>query len=201
MTNMGSSLILTNIVGFYPWCRKTWETLRRWIDGYHFNNTYAAVERIQQNILTKFALLNHKLRPQRPYLNKLETILYFKRLGSRTFHDLLNHYLRFFSKYNEYCKTEAYAIWVNFLSDDHLIIFLNIKCQWYFIMEKKLIPQLWGCHDLYGRRGIRAQNNSDSLCGVFNSDRNQIKSRSLHKRKPPTFETRFYWNCGYHKGT
>ena len=37
----------------------------------------------------------------------------------------------------------------------------------------------------YDRRGIRAQENSDSWCGVLNSDRNQIKSRSLHKRKQP----------------
>ena len=36
--------------------------------------------------------------------------------------------------------------------------------------------------------GNCAQKNSDSLCGVFNSDRNQIKSRSLHKRKPPPFK-------------
>ena len=53
----------------------------------------------------------------------------------------------------------------------------------------------------YGRRGIRAQKNSKSFCGIFNSDRNQIKSRSLYKREPPSLETRFYWNCEYHNGT
>ena len=52
----------------------------------------------------------------------------------------------------------------------------------------------------YGRRGIGAQKNSDSWCSIFNSDRNQIKSKSLHKRMSPPFETRFYWNCEYHKG-
>ena len=35
------------------------------------------------------------------------TIVHFKRLGSRSFHNLFNHYLCLFSKHNEYCKTEA----------------------------------------------------------------------------------------------
>ena len=34
-------------------------------------------------------------------------IVHFKRLGSRSVHDLFNHYLCFFSKHNEYIKTEA----------------------------------------------------------------------------------------------
>ena len=34
-----------------------------------------------------------------------------KRLGNRGFHDLFIHC--FFSKHNEYCKTEAKDIWVN----------------------------------------------------------------------------------------
>ena len=51
-----------------------------------------------------------------------------------------------------------------------------------------------------GRREIRAQKNSDSWCGVFSSDKNQSKKRSLHERKSPLFETRFYWNGEYHIG-
>ena len=35
-------------------------------------------------------------------------------MGSLGFHDLFNHYLCFFSKHNEYCKTEAHDISVNF---------------------------------------------------------------------------------------
>ena len=35
------------------------------------------------------------------------TIVHCKRLGSRSFHNLFNHYLCLFSKHNEYCKTEA----------------------------------------------------------------------------------------------
>ena len=35
---------------------------------------------------------------------------------------------------------------------------------------------------------VRAQKNSDSLCGVFNPDRSQFKSRPLHKMKPPLSE-------------
>ena len=42
------------------------------------------------------------------------SLVHFKRLDSRGFHDLFNHYLCFFSKHNEYCKTKAYNIWVNF---------------------------------------------------------------------------------------
>ena len=44
----------------------------------------------------------------------------------------------------------------------------------------------------YGRREMYAPKNSDSLSDVFNSDLNQINSRSLHLRKPTPFETRFY---------
>ena len=58
--------------------------------------------------------------------------MHFKRLGSRGFHDLFNRYLLFFSKHNEYRKTDAEDIWVNFirfLSDVPLMIFINMKCQ------------------------------------------------------------------------
>ena len=34
-------------------------------------------------------------------------IVHFKRLCSGVFHDLFSHYRCFFSKQNEYCKTEA----------------------------------------------------------------------------------------------
>ena len=34
-------------------------------------------------------------------------MVHFKHLVSLGFHDLLNPNLRFFSKHNEYCKTEA----------------------------------------------------------------------------------------------
>ena len=43
--------------------------------------------------------LHHK------YYNNVK--VHYKRLGSRGFHDLSNHYLCYFSKHNEYCKTEA----------------------------------------------------------------------------------------------
>ena len=39
--------------------------------------------------------------------NRLYTIVDFKRLGSRGFHDLFNHYICLFSKHIENCKTEA----------------------------------------------------------------------------------------------
>ena len=71
-------------------------------------------------------------------------IVHFKRLGSRGFHDYLI-IICFFSKHIEYCKTEAVDIWVNFsrfLTDVLLMIFINIKCQWDFIMEKKRIATL-----------------------------------------------------------
>ena len=42
------------------------------------------------------------------------TTVHFKRLDSRGFHDLFNHYLSFFTKHYEYCKTEAKDIWVIF---------------------------------------------------------------------------------------
>ena len=34
-------------------------------------------------------------------------IMFFKRLGSRGFHNLFNKYLFFFSKHYKYCKTGA----------------------------------------------------------------------------------------------
>ena len=70
-------------------------------------------------------------------VDNYDIIVHFKRLGSRVFHDLFNHYLCFFSKHNEYCKTED--IWVNFsrfLNDVLLMIVINIKCQWIFIIGK-----------------------------------------------------------------
>ena len=36
-----------------------------------------------------------------------KTIVHFKRLGRWVVHDLLYHYLFFFSKHKTYCKTEA----------------------------------------------------------------------------------------------
>ena len=39
--------------------------------------------------------------------------------------------------------------------------------------------------------GIRAQKNSDMLCGVFNTDRSQFKSMSLHKREPSPLKHSF----------
>ena len=69
--------------------------------------------------------------------------MHFKRLGSRVFHDLVNHYLCFFSKHNEYCKTEAFISmdFSRFSSNVFLMIFMNIKYQW-DIIEKKNVGQL-----------------------------------------------------------
>ena len=92
-------------------------------------------------------------------------------------------------------------IFPDFLSYVLLMIFINIKCQWDFIMGKETCSStLRLSWPTYSRQGIRVQKNSYRLCGIFNSDRNQIKLRWLHKRKPPLFWTRFYWNCEY-KGT
>ena len=63
-------------------------------------------------VLCKFILL----------LKYCSTIVHFKRLGSRGFHDLFNYYLCFFSKHNEYCKTEAY--------------FLNVVDQYSVLLDK-----------------------------------------------------------------
>ena len=76
---------------------------------------------------------------------KIKTIVHFKCLGSQGFPNLFNHYLCFFSKHNEYCKLEAKDICVNFpdiLSYVLLMIFINIKCQWDFIMGKRHVAQL-----------------------------------------------------------
>ena len=54
---------------------------------------------------------------------------------------------------------------------------------WNLWWEKNCSSTLRLSWPTYGRRGIHAQKNSDCWCGVFNSDRNQIKSKSLHKRK------------------
>ena len=72
------------------------------------------------------------------------------------------------------------------------------------LYNRKPVVQLCGCHDLYyDRQGIRSQTNSDSLRGVFNSDRSPFKSRLIlnFKRKPPPPKTHIYLNCIYHKDT
>ena len=75
------------------------------------------------------------------------------------------------------------------------MVFINIKCQLVFINNgEKRSSTLRLSWATYGRRGTRAQKNSDNLYRVFNSDRNQIKSRSLHLWKPTPFETRFIDN-------
>ena len=63
----------------------------------------------------------------------------FQTFRQSGFHDLFNHYPCFFPKHNEYCKTEALDIWVNFsrfLSNALLVIFINIKCKYDFTMAK-----------------------------------------------------------------
>ena len=82
-------------------------------------------------------------------------------------------------------------IFLGFLSDALLMIFINIKCQRDFIMWKVRISTLilpWHTKD---REGIRVQKYREKLCGVFNSNRSQFKSRLLHERKSPHFKTRF----------
>ena len=81
------------------------------------------------------------------------------------------------------------------------MIFVNIQCQWDLMIGKNRSSTLRLSRPTYHRQRIRGQKNSDSLCGVFNLERIQIISRSLHKRTPPPFGTRYYWNCEYHKGT
>ena len=99
-------------------------------------------------------------------------------------------------------KYKAFVrIFPDCLSDVLLKIFLIIKSQWDFMMGKTRNSTLRLSWPTYGRRGTRAQKNSDSWCGVFKSDRNQNNSRSLYKTTPPTFEKRFCWNCKYQKGT
>ena len=49
-------------------------------------------------------------------------------------------------------------------------------------MGKKAVAKLCGCHDLQTADG-ESQTNSESLC--------QIKSRSLHKRKPTLLKHAF----------
>ena len=66
-----------------------------------------------------------------------DNIVHFKRLGSRGFQDLVNHYLCFFSN-----------ISLKFLKQIFLMIFMNIKCQRDSIMGKPL-AHLWGRHDLH----------------------------------------------------
>ena len=43
------------------------------------------------------------------------TIVHFKRLGSRVFHDSFNQCVFFFSKQSTYCKTNAILTWENFI--------------------------------------------------------------------------------------
>ena len=66
-------------------------------------------------------------------------LVHFKRLGSRGFHDLLIIiYVSFQNIMNtakQYCKT-FWWIFPYFWSDVVLMIYINIKCQWDFIMGK-----------------------------------------------------------------
>ena len=72
-----------------------------------------------------------------------------------------------------------------FLSYDLLMIFINIKCQWYFIMGKNRSSIFQVSMTYIRLTGNSCSKNSGSLCGVFNSDMSQFKARSFNKMKPP----------------
>ena len=61
-------------------------------------------------------------------------------------------------------KQKHMSYWLNFsrfLSDVLLMIFMNMKCQWDFIMGKNPVAQILGCHDLHTADGD-SEVNSDS---------------------------------------
>ena len=68
---------------------------------------------------------------------------------------LFNYYLCFFSNHNEYCKTEAYNIWVYFFRffkrcslDDIYHYKMSVG-----LYKNKLVAELWGYHDLHTTDG------------------------------------------------
>ena len=59
-------------------------------------------------------------------------------------------------------KHKTFGIFPEFLSDVLLMIFINIKCQWDLVMGKTRSSTVRLPRATYGRRGIRAEKNSDS---------------------------------------
>ena len=55
---------------------------------------------------------------------------------------------------------------------------------------KKAVVHLWGCHDQHTADG-EVMLKRTATAYVVCSDRSQLKSRSLHKMKPPSFEHTF----------
>ena len=64
-----------------------------------------------QNDTEDYVFFIKKIQPNPksslPWICVTNTIVYFKRLGSRVSHDSFNQYLLFFSKQCIYCKTNA----------------------------------------------------------------------------------------------
>ena len=65
-------------------------------------------------------------------------LVFIKRLGSRGFHDLFNQYTFYCSKhYKNYKSVRLWVILQDFLSDVLLMIIMNVKHQWDFILREK----------------------------------------------------------------
>ena len=77
----------------------------------------------------------------------IDIIVFFKRLGSRGFHDLS---IVFFSNHYEYCKTGALEFFVDFFRffERRSLDFLEYEMSMGLYNGKKSIVQLWCCHDL-----------------------------------------------------
>ena len=64
----------------------------------------------------------------------LFTLLFFKRLGIRGFHDLFNQYQFFFSKHGEYCKTEPHLLITSIAAQCwNLLILTEVREGWFRI--------------------------------------------------------------------
>ena len=86
-------------------------------------------------------------------------------------------------------------VWMPLLEPRYLDDFYGYKMSIELYSGKSRGSTLWLSRPTYGRRGVRAQQNTDRLCVVFNLDRGH------DKKKTNPFETRFYGNCEYHNGT
>ena len=133
-----------------------------------------------------------------------QSIVHFKRLGSRIFTILLINMYSSFQNNVHTAKQMQYTlerILSDFLSNGFLIFFMYIEMSIVLYNGKNLQRSLQLSWPRYGRRVTNIEWNGSLQCNLFNITRCKSKSVSLHKRRSSPFDARNLRNCVYHKDT
>ena len=122
-----------------------------------------------------------------------KTIVHFKRLGIRVFHNSFYQYILYSFKQYAYCKTNA--IYQNFQWCCRKFL-MKMETSFELYNGKQTWSLTFCCNYLDTTNG-----KGNSQCSLFNTAGCKSKSWYLHKRRSPPFETCNLRNCAYQKDT